>query len=96
MAAYLISNIEPIDPEAYEEYKKKVGATFAAYGGRVIVRPGKLMEVLEGDWVPKRLVIIEFPDVARLKAWYDSPEYRPLLELRLRAAKSSLVLIEGA
>jgi len=95
MAAYLISNIEPTDPEAYEEYKKKVGATFAAYGGRVIVRPGTMMEVLEGDWAPERLVIVEFPTVAKLKAWYDSPEYQPLLEIRLRAAKSSIIIIEG-
>jgi uncharacterized protein (DUF1330 family) len=54
------------------------------------------MEVLEGEWVPKRLVILEFPSVAQLKAWYGSPEYRLLLEIRLRTAKSKMVLIEGA
>lgn len=96
MPAYLISNIEVTDPAVYEEYKKGVGATVAAYGGKSLVRPGGTMEVLEGDWKPKRLVILEFPSAAQLKAWYNSPEYKPLLQIRLRSAKSSLVMIEGA
>jgi len=95
MAAYLIGNIEVTDPAAYEDYKKGVAATVAAYGGRSLARAGAMMEVMEGDWVPKRLVILEFPSVAQLKAWYNSPEYKPLLEIRLRSAKSSLVMIEG-
>ncbi len=95
MPAYLIGNIEVTDPQVYEGYKKGVGATIAAYGGKSLARPGALMEVLEGDWSPKRLVIIEFPSVAQLKAWYNSPEYKPLLEIRKRSAKSSLVMVEG-
>jgi uncharacterized protein (DUF1330 family) len=95
MAAYLIGNIEVTDPAAYEEYKKGVAATIAAYGGRSLARPGAKMEVLEGDWAPKRLVILEFPSLAQLKAWYRSPEYRPLLDIRLRSAKSSLIAVEG-
>jgi uncharacterized protein (DUF1330 family) len=95
MPAYLISNIEVTDPAAYEEYRKGVAATVAAYGGRSLARAGAMTEVLEGDWVPKRMVILEFPSVAQLKAWYKSPEYKPLLEIRLRSAKSSLVMIEG-
>jgi len=95
MPAYLIGNIEVTDPAAYEEYKKRVAATVAAHGGRSLVRPGEAMEVLEGDWTPKRLVILEFPSAAKLKAWYNSPEYRPLLQIRLRSAKSSLVMVEG-
>lgn len=96
MPAYLIGNIEVTDPAGYEEYKKGVGATVAAYGGRSLARPGGAMEVLEGEWKPKRLVILEFPSAAQLKAWYNSTEYKPLLEIRLRAAKSSLVMVEGA
>ena len=96
MAAYLVTEIEITDPAGYEEYRKGVGATLAAYRGRNLVRPGGKMEVLEGDWAPKRLVILEFPNIAQLKAWYDSPEYRPLLAIRLRTAKSKMVLIEGA
>jgi uncharacterized protein (DUF1330 family) len=96
MAAYLVTEIEVTDPAGYEEYRKGVGATLAAYGGRNLVRPGGKIEVLEGDWVPKRLVILEFPSVAQLKAWYQSSEYQPLLKIRLRTAKSKMVLIEGS
>ena len=95
MPAYLVGNVEVTDPVAYEEYRKGVAATIAAYGGRSLARAGAKTEVLEGDWVPKRFMIIEFPSVAQLKAWYESPEYRLLLEIRLRSAKSSLIMIEG-
>jgi uncharacterized protein (DUF1330 family) len=94
MAAYLIADIEVTDPQAYESYKKGVGATIAAYGGRYLTR-GAAVEVLEGDWSPKRLVIVEFPTMAKLKAWYDCPEYRPLLETRKRASVSRLIVQEG-
>lgn len=94
MPAYLVANVEITDPAGYEEYKKGVPATIAAYGGRYLTRAGAT-EVLEGDWAPRRMVILEFPDMARLKAWYGSPEYRPLLEVRKRTAKSSLVAVEG-
>ena len=70
-------------------------ATVAAYGGRFLVRGGAT-QTLEGDWSPKRAVVIEFPDAAALRRWYDSPEYAPLLALRKRAARSTLVAMEGA
>jgi uncharacterized protein (DUF1330 family) len=94
MPAYLIANVEITDSAGYEEYKKGVPATIAAHGGRYLTRAGAT-EVLEGTWVPSRVVILEFPDMARLKAWFDSPEYRPLRKIRERSAKSSLVAVEG-
>jgi uncharacterized protein (DUF1330 family) len=94
MPAYLFANVEITDPAGYEAYKKGVPATIAAHGGRYLTRAGAT-EVLEGDWTPQRVVILEFPDMARLKAWYDSPEYRPLREIRKRCSRSSLVAIEG-
>ena len=69
MAAYVIANVEVTDPAAYEEYRAKVPGTIAAYGGRYLARAGAT-EVLEGDWTPHRLVILEFPSLAQLKAWY--------------------------
>lgn len=95
MKGYLLANIEVTDPQGYDEYRKIVGESIAAFGGRFIVRGGRT-EVLEGDWVPKRLVIVEFPSMERLKAWYDSPAYAPALALRKRASISSLVMVEGA
>ena len=94
MAAYLIADVDIADPAAYEEYKQKVGKTTAAFGGRYLTRAGAT-EVLEGDWAPKRFVVLEFPSAEHIKAWYHSPEYRPLMELRQRTAVSSLVIAEG-
>ena len=94
MRAYLFANVDVTDAAGYERYRQQVSATIEAYGGRYLVRGGAT-EVREGDWAPKRMVILEFGDMAQLKAWYQSPEYRPLLELRGRTANSTLVSVEG-
>ncbi len=94
MAAYLIADIEITDPDAYQGYKNGVAATIGAYGGRYLTR-GAGVSVLEGDWSPKRLVIVEFPTMAKLEAWYDCPEYRPLRDLRQQASVSRLIVQEG-
>lgn len=94
MAAYLIADIEVIDGAGFEEYKEKVPATIAAYGGRYLARGGRT-EALEGTLSLKRCVILEFPSLERLRAWWSSPEYQPLRELRQRAARSTLVAVEG-
>ena len=94
MAAYAIVNVEITDSAGFAEYRKLVPATIAAFGGRFLTRGGAT-EVLEGEWIPKRLVILEFPDVPTIKAWYHSPEYQQLLELRKRTATSDFVIIDG-
>lgn len=94
MPAYLFANVEVTDPAGYEDYRQRVTATIEAFGGRYLVRGGAT-EVLEGDWIPKRLVILEFADMARLKAWYHSPEYRPLIELRQKTTTSTLIAVQG-
>ena len=94
MPAYIIVDVEITEKEGYEEYRSQVPATIAAYGGRFLVRGGAL-EVLEGTWSPKRCVILEFPSLEQAKAWYHSPEYKPLLALRERSAKTNLILVEG-
>jgi uncharacterized protein (DUF1330 family) len=94
MAAYIFASVEITDPAAYEEYRKQVPGVIAAYGGRYLVRGG-VVQRLEGDAPLNRLVILEFPDMARLKAFYNSAEYRPLLAIRQRAARSNLLAIEG-
>ncbi len=94
MPAYLIADIEVTDPVGYEEYKKRVPTIIAAHGGRYLARGGA-NEVLEGTWRPRRSAIIEFPSLASVKAFWESPEYQPLREIRERSAKSNLVAIEG-
>jgi uncharacterized protein (DUF1330 family) len=94
MPAYVFANIEVTDPVLYEEYRKGVPATIAQYGGRYVARGGAA-EGLEGGYAPKRVVILEFPSVERAKAWWNSPEYRPLRAIRQRASRGDLLLIEG-
>jgi len=94
MAAYLFANIEITHPAAFEEYRTDVHAVIAAYGGRYLVRGGAV-EQLEGDMPAGRLVIVEFPDMTQLKAFYGSVEYRALLAIRQRAARTNLLAVEG-
>lgn len=94
MAAYIYADVEVTDPAAYETYRQQVPALIAAHGGRYLVRGGAV-EVLEGDRVPRRQVILEFPDMAHLKAFYTSPQYRTLIAIRKGASVSSLLAIEG-
>jgi uncharacterized protein (DUF1330 family) len=94
MAAYLIADIEVLDAAGFAEYRQKVPATIAQYGGRYLVRGGAA-ETLEGAWSPERCVVLEFPNMAQLKTWYTSPEYQPLIAIRERTTRSKLVATEG-
>ena len=94
MSAYLIADVEVLDSADYETYRQQVPATISAFGGRYLVRGGALT-VLEGAWSPKRCVILEFPSMAQLQAWYESPAYVPLRAIRERSTKSNLVMVEG-
>jgi uncharacterized protein (DUF1330 family) len=94
MPAYLIAEIDVHDPAAFEEYRKRVPATIAAYGGRYLVRGGNT-EVVEGSWKPKRLIVLEFPSMARAREWYASADYQAVLPLRTRASAGDAIFVEG-
>jgi uncharacterized protein (DUF1330 family) len=94
MAAYLIANVDVTDPAAYDAYRSRVAPLVAKFGGRFLVRGGE-HAVLEGAWQPRRLVVIEFPSMESLRAWYGSDEYAPLIALRKQAASGDLVAVEG-
>jgi len=94
MPAYVIVDVTVTDPVVMEEYRKHVPATLAKYGGRFIVRGGA-HQAVEGDWKPKRLVVLEFPSMEQAKRWYDSEEYREPKAMRLRAGSANLVMVEG-
>ena len=95
MSAYAIAEIDVVDPAAYEDYRKQVLAVVTRYGGKFIVRGGKI-DPKEGGWTPKRIVVVEFPSMTQAQKWYDSPEYAPLIKLRQKASKGKLILVEGA
>lgn len=95
MAAYVIVDVEVLDPEPYDEYRRGVPATLERYGGRFVVRGGAA-ETLEGEWRPQRVVVLEFPSVERAKAWHASPEYAAILPIRRRHARTTfLTVVEG-
>lgn len=94
MAAFVINDMEVTDPQLLEEYKKLSPPTVQQYGGRFLARGGRT-ETLEGDWSPRRLVILEFPTMQQAQAWIDSPEYAPARRLRQLASKSNIVIVEG-
>ncbi len=94
MSALVIVEIEVRDPETYERYKRLVPGSLEAYGGRFVARGGAI-ESLEGDWLPERIVVLEFPSLERARQWWESAEYREAKALRMRAARTRMIATEG-
>ncbi len=94
MPAYLIVDCEVTDAERYETYKQLAPPAIAKYGGRYLVRGGEV-GVLEGDWQPSRVVVLEFPDVETAKRFYVSPEYSVARAKRAGAARMNMVVVPG-
>jgi uncharacterized protein (DUF1330 family) len=94
MAAYVIGDIEVTDPAAFQEYRDRVGATVEQYGGRFVVRGGRV-NPKEGDWQPRRLLMLEFASLEQAERWYNSSEYKPLIAIREQAASTPLIIVEG-
>jgi uncharacterized protein (DUF1330 family) len=94
MPAFVIANVTVTDPERYEEYKRLVPESIAAHGGKYLARGGGV-QVLEGSWEPRRLVILEFPTAEQARAWWNSSAYAPAKAIRRATAQADLVLVEG-
>ena len=94
MSAYVIAEVEVTDPGKFEEYRKLVPPTIEAFGGRYVVRGGAI-DSREGGWQPKRIVVIEFDDMERAKAWHDSDLYAPARALREASANTRMIVVEG-
>jgi uncharacterized protein (DUF1330 family) len=96
MPAYVIASVtEAHDDEALAEYRRRNTAAVEAHGGRFVVRGGAI-EVLEGDWAPLRVVVMEFDDVDAAKRWYESPEYQQAIPIRQGASTTGILVVEGA
>lgn len=94
MPAYVVVDIAIHDPVRYEEYRRVAPPSIAAYGGRYLVRGGSL-GILEGEWQPTRLVVLEFPTVEQARAWWASPEYAPAKAMRQASAHTNMVVVAG-
>ena len=94
MPAYLIADITVHDPVRYREYVENVPELIRKHGGVYRVRGGDL-DVLEGDWSPSRLIVLEFPDREAALAFHNDPAYEPFRNLRQSITDSNLLVVDG-
>jgi uncharacterized protein (DUF1330 family) len=94
MAAYVIARINVNDWEKYNEYIKVTPGIIAKYKGRFIVRGGEMV-TLEGPEEKWRIVVVEFPDLAKAREFYYSPEYTDARKIREGAALAQFVAVSG-
>ena len=95
MPAYVIANVTRTwDQDRLVEYRNRNTDAVARHGGRFVARGGR-HEVLEGDYAPVRVVVIEFPDLDTARGWYESEDYAPLRELRRSASETDIYVVEG-
>jgi uncharacterized protein (DUF1330 family) len=93
VSAYLVADVEWHDAEQLEKYGQGHSELLAKYGGRILIGSTDV-EVVEGDWKPRIVVIFEFPDRKAFRAWYESSEYAPQLARRRKYADSKVVVVE--
>ena len=94
MPAYVIVDSVVHNPEGMKPYAEKVRDTIAAHGGKPVVSSSNI-SVMEGDWSPTRMVVLQFDSVEAAKGWYNSPEYQEILPHRLDNADDKFLIVEG-
>jgi uncharacterized protein (DUF1330 family) len=92
--AYAVIDVRATDAEKADRYRELSGPSVEKHGGRFLARGGALL-VLEGEWDPERIVVIEFPSADAAQAWYDSDDYRTARAVREGAGTWSMVVVEG-
>ena len=94
MSADVTSDVEILDDGLIKECRHLAQKSIARYGGRYLARGGRV-EPVEGGWTPKAIIIVEFPDMAQAKAWYQSPDYAEALKVRAGALTRRLIFVDG-
>jgi uncharacterized protein (DUF1330 family) len=94
MSAYVVIDVHATDEAKAARYRELSGPSVERHGGRFLVRGGAF-EVLEGDWEPQRLVVIEFPTADAARAWYESDDYREARQVREGAGTWQMVVVDG-
>jgi uncharacterized protein (DUF1330 family) len=92
--AYFVAQIAWKSPEARQAYVEGLNGMVERRGGRFLATSSDF-QMAEGKWLPGRFILIEFPTMEALRGWYDSEEYRPLLDLRLKNSGSEAIIVEG-
>lgn len=94
MSCYFVAQIHINDNEEYEKYLNGVDKVFAKFNGKYLA-VDKNPEILEGNWLYSRIIIIQFESERELKRWYESTEYKEILKHRLKAASCDTLLVKG-
>jgi uncharacterized protein (DUF1330 family) len=94
MPAYLIANVDVKDAGKFKDYMKATPSVIKQFGGKFLVRGGDF-EICEGSWNPKRLVLVEFESMQKAKQFYNSPEYKAIIDLRQSSAYTEWVFVDG-
>ena len=94
MAGYAIIHNAVTDEAVYADFREQAAATIEQYGGKYLVRGGAA-EAVDGDWVPDRIVVVEFASVAQAKAWFNSAEFAAAKQLRAKCADAIVAIVEG-
>ena len=94
MSAYVIFDVEIRDMSRYQDFMKQVKPALEAAGGRYLARGGA-HRVYEGDWEPRRIVVLEFPSVQSFEQFYNGPVYQGLKPIRDACSSARLVSVEG-
>lgn len=94
MATYAVFDVDWTDQNKAKEYRERFGPALERYGGKTLCAGSP--QLIEGNWSPSRVVILEFPSTAAFRSWYASPEYAPVLKLRMEGATTrAAVIVEG-
>jgi len=94
MAAYVIFDVDIRDANQYQEYMKQVKPAIEKAGGRYLARGGA-HKVYEGDWTPRRIVLVEFPSVAAIESFYHGSVYQGLKAIRDECSSARVVSVDG-
>lgn len=95
MPAYFIADISIHDPDGYQAYLAGFMDIFDRIGGKLKVVSLAEVDVIEGNWAPKGIVLLEFPTLEKAKAWKNDPDYIELAKIRKATAETNMVLVEG-
>ena len=93
MACYVVAEVKVTNPDEFQKYAQLAVPNIIALGGKVLAA-GEL-DTVEGDWKPERIAIVEFPSVEQAMAWYHSPEYSAIKEIRDRGAIFNVIRVPG-
>ena len=94
MASYVIFDSVSVHPDLMTGYGEKAIVSLEAFGGKLVAASSEV-DAREGDWHPDRIVIIEFPTIAKAQGWYESAEYQEILPIRLKANRDKMVIVPG-